>query len=67
MHINEDKLQNKFSKIVTNKNSEKINAIILSEREKVKEYISSIKERRESQLPPRVSNVIYAYLAEKIK
>ncbi len=67
LHINEDKLQNKFSKIVTNKNSEKINAIILSEREGVKEYISSIKERRESQLPPRVSNVIYAYLSEKIK
>ena len=67
LQINEDKLQNKFSKIVTNKNAEKINAIMLTEREGVKEYISAIKEKRESNLSPRVSNVIYTYLAEKIK
>ena len=67
LHINENKLQNKFSKIVTKKNEAKINAIILQERDGVKEYLTSIREKKESSLPPQISNVIYEYLAEKIK
>ena len=67
VHINENKLQSKFSKIVTKKNEAKINAIILQEREGVKAYIFSDKEKGESGLTPQISNVIYTYLAEKIK
>ena len=67
IHINENKLQDKFSKIVTKKNEAKINAIILQEREGVKEYLTAIKERRNFSLPPQVSNVIYTYLVEKVK
>ena len=67
LHINESKLQNKFSKIVTKKNEAKINAIILQERDGVKEYVLSSKARENSELSSHVSNVIYNYLAEKIK
>ena len=64
--INEGKLQNKLVKIVTKKNELKINDIILKERSGIKKYVSEIRENKDTQLPPRVSNIIYTYLAEKV-
>ena len=65
-NINENKLQNKLEKIVTKKTENKIDDIIFKEREGVKKYISTIRDKKPLKLPPRVSNVVYSYLAEKI-
>lgn len=64
--ISDDKLQNKLAKIVTKKNESKIDDIILNERDGIKNYILTIKDNKPSELPSRVSNIVYSYLTEKI-
>ena len=64
--IKENKLQGKFAKIVTKKTENEINDIILKERDGIKKYVSAIRDNKETELPSRISNVIYSYLAEKV-
>ena len=63
----QEKPQPKIATIVTKKNERKINAIILKEREYIKEYIKAIREKQEPQLNSRISGIVNSYLAEKIK
>ena len=63
----EEKPKQKIATIVTKKNERKINAIILKEREYIKEYVKAIREKQEPQLNSRISGIVNSYLAEKIK
>jgi len=65
-NVNSNKLQHKLAKIVTKKNEIKINDIISQERDGIKKYVTSINEKRQSQLPTRISNIVYTYLVEKL-
>lgn len=62
-----EKLEKKIKTIVNNSSSEQLSSIIRSERENIKRIINDKKYTSFETLPPRVANIFYRYLEEKVR